>query len=316
MQRAADRRAAWNWLPVFLAVAESGSIVRASRELGLTPAAVSRTVRLLEQQLNQTLFARVGRSLQLNAAGSKLRESVRSAVNEVDLGFDSLAADPISGLLRVASHGIITEHFVLPCLLELKNEHPALLPEQLTLVPDDAREQLARGQIDVAFHDELVSLADARTERVGTLTHAVYCGMTHPLYSARALTRSAIESFPFCAPYQADRGRPIDGWPSEWPRAVGMRVSLLSAALRVGISGALLVALPDAAANELVQRGELRRLPLELPSREVYASTSDSTAKRTCVAEMVSRVRRLMNATQPPSEERLLPRVAGFDSRV
>jgi DNA-binding transcriptional LysR family regulator len=313
VQRAADRRAAWNWLPVFLAVAESGSVVRASRELGLTPAAVSRTVRLLEQQLGQTLFSRVGRSLQLNAAGSRLRESVRSAVNEVDLGFESLAADPISGPLRVASHGTLTEHVLLPCLLELKAEHPALIPEQLALVPSDARELLARGQVDVAIHDELPGADELHAERVGAITFGVYCGATHPLFSARAAGRAVVEQYAFCVPYQVDRGKLIDGWPNEWPRAIGMRVSLLTAAVRVGLSGALLVALPDTAVVEQVQRGELRRLPIELPSRDVYAASHEASSKRASVAELIRRVRRRMSTVlQPPSEERVLPRaVAG-----
>lgn len=303
-------------MPVFLAVAESGSIVRASRELGLTPAAVSRTVRLLEQQLDQTLFSRVGRSLQLNAAGVKLRESVRSAVNEVDLGFESLAADPISGPLRVASHGTLSEHVVLPCLLDLKAEHPGLVPEQLTLIPSEAREQLARGQIDVAFHDEILAAGEAHVERVGTITFSVYCGMSHALFSARAINRAMVEQHPFCVPWQPDRGKLIDGWPNEWPRIIGMRVMLLTAAVKVGLSGALLVALPDSAAAEYVQRGELRRLPIDLPARDVYAACTDAASKRASVTEMVRRVRRRMSsAIQPPSEERVLPRV-GFDVRV
>jgi DNA-binding transcriptional LysR family regulator len=312
MQRAADRRAAWNWLPVFLAVAESGSIVRASRDLGLTPAAVSRTVRLLEQQLGQTLFSRVGRSLQLNAAGMKLRESVRCAVNEVDLGFESLAADPISGLMRVSSHGALSEHVVLPTLLELREEHPSLIPEQLALLPSEARELLSRGQLDVAFHDEPINVAETRVERVGSLTFSVYCGRTHALYGARGLTRATLEQHAFCVPVQPDGSKCIDGWPNEWHRLVGMRVSLLTVAVRVGVSGALLVSLPDAAVLDHVQRGDLKRLPVELPAREVYAATTLAASKRASVAEVVRRVRKRMNSTVPSSEERALPRGLPF----
>jgi DNA-binding transcriptional LysR family regulator len=295
-------------------VAESGSVVRASRELGLTPAAVSRTVRLLEQQIGQTLFSRVGRSLQLNAAGTRLRESVRSAVNQVDLGFESLAADPISGLLRVASHGTLTESVVLPSLLELKSEHPTLVPEQLAMVPSEARELLARGQIDVAFHDEMPGADELHTERVGAITFSVYCGPSHPLFTARAPGRGVVEQYAFCVPYQVDRGKLIDGWPNEWPRLVGMRVSLLTAAVRVGMSGALLVALPDGAVADQVQRGELRRLPVELPSRDVFAATHDAAARRHSVAELIRRVRRRMSTAAPPSEERVLARVANVAS--
>jgi hypothetical protein len=106
---------------------------------------------------------------------------------------------------------------------------------------------------------------------------------------------------------QPDGGKCIDGWPSEWHRLVGMRVSLLTVAVRVGLSGALLVALPDISAAEYVQKGDLRRLPVELPARDVYAVTALAASKRASVAEIVRRVRKRMN-NSPSSEERSLPR--------
>ena len=116
----------------------------------------------------------------------------------------------------------------------------------------------------------------------------------------------------FCVPVQPDGGKCVDGWPSEWHRPVGMRVSLLTVAVRVGVSGALLVALPDAAVVDHVQRGDLRRLPVELPARDVYAVTTLAASKRASVAEVVRRVRKRMNS-MTPSEERQLPRGIPFD---
>ena len=90
------RRSAWNWLPAFFEVAESGSIAAASRQLSLTPAAVSRTIRLLEDELGEPLFNRVGRQLALNHRGAALRDALRGAV------MDGLAAGVLRPEIRAA----------------------------------------------------------------------------------------------------------------------------------------------------------------------------------------------------------------------
>src|SRR5262249_3438819 len=122
------RRNLWNWLPTFLEVAETGSIAAAARRLALTPAAVSRTVRLLEDALSVPLFNRVGRTLVLNTSGASLRDAVRAASRAVDAGLSESLGDPFLGPLRVASLGVLTEHFVVPALVDLKRSHASLVP--------------------------------------------------------------------------------------------------------------------------------------------------------------------------------------------
>ena len=65
-----------------------GALVRGygARRLGLTPAAVSRTLGLLEDALGAPVFNRVGKSLVLSAAGTALRDAVRDATRTIDLG--------------------------------------------------------------------------------------------------------------------------------------------------------------------------------------------------------------------------------------
>jgi LysR family transcriptional activator of nhaA len=56
-------------LHYFWAVAKDGSIVRASERLSLTPQTISGQISLLEEQLGETLFTRVGRNLELTETG-------------------------------------------------------------------------------------------------------------------------------------------------------------------------------------------------------------------------------------------------------
>ena len=70
----------WNWLPAFRVTAETAHLPTASEALHISPSALSRTIRLLEEDVGQPLFDRVGRNIALNAAGQRLLAAVRDAM--------------------------------------------------------------------------------------------------------------------------------------------------------------------------------------------------------------------------------------------
>ena len=51
-----DVASVWNWLPTFRAVAETEHVARAAEILHVSPPAVSRTIKLLEDHLGTKLF--------------------------------------------------------------------------------------------------------------------------------------------------------------------------------------------------------------------------------------------------------------------
>src|SRR6266851_7538982 len=61
-------------LEVFRAVAEEKSFSRAGQRLGRTQPAISSTIKLLEGELGEPLFDRMGRSIRLTGAGELLSE--------------------------------------------------------------------------------------------------------------------------------------------------------------------------------------------------------------------------------------------------
>ena len=56
----------------FATVAQHGSFVRASEQLGLTPSAMSQTIRTLERRLGVRLLHRTTRRVSLTDAGTRL----------------------------------------------------------------------------------------------------------------------------------------------------------------------------------------------------------------------------------------------------
>jgi DNA-binding transcriptional LysR family regulator len=75
----------------FLAVAEHKSFSAAALHLGVTPTAVSKAVKVLEQQHGLMLFKRNTRSVALTEAGASLYGSLASATAQIDDAFAALA---------------------------------------------------------------------------------------------------------------------------------------------------------------------------------------------------------------------------------
>jgi DNA-binding transcriptional LysR family regulator len=75
----------------FLAVAEHKSFGAAALHLGVTPTAVSKAVKVLEQQHGLMLFKRNTRSVALTEAGASLYGSLARATTQIDDAFAALA---------------------------------------------------------------------------------------------------------------------------------------------------------------------------------------------------------------------------------
>lgn len=75
----------YSYLVSFLSTYRAGTIHKAAEELFLTPAAVSKQIKLLEAKLEQPLFVREGRLLKPNQAAHELAAHVGSSIDRLAL---------------------------------------------------------------------------------------------------------------------------------------------------------------------------------------------------------------------------------------
>ena len=136
-------------LAVFAEVVDAGSMSAAARRLGMSPSAVSQTIRALEQHGGVTLLHRSTRKLALTEAGERcyphcrrLLEAARAAAQSLQL-----ARDAPTGELRVSAPVGFAVH-VGPALAPLLAAAPQL---RLRLLVDDAMIDLIDARIDVAI---------------------------------------------------------------------------------------------------------------------------------------------------------------------
>lgn len=138
------------YLDAFVASADEGSFSAAARRLGLTPAAVSKSVARLEAGLGVRLFQRSTRSISLTAEGANLHRQVR--LPWTDIG-DALAAlrqgaGKPAGTLKVAMAPMVGRTYIVPMLEQFVRRYPDIV---LDLHFDNHQVDLIAQGFDVAI---------------------------------------------------------------------------------------------------------------------------------------------------------------------
>ncbi len=302
----------WNWLPAFRAVAEVEHLPTASREVNLSPSALSRSVRLLEEDLGVELFAREGRQLELTTAGKRLLAATRSSMRTVESALDQILSSESEGAVHVAAPGPYCTLFVLPALRKLREAYPEIVAHVRSTGPAQAEHQLVDGGLDIFLTDVPMSRADLRITKLADLAYSVYASDLHPLANRIDVTVDDLLQYPFVGPPDGL----ADHWPPHLPRKIGMVVEQLHVAVQVCALDGMLAVLPDVVAREFRGEGSLVRLPVDVvPARPLYAVSRKAAAepKRIdlvirAVTQTVEDVRRgTCRSTMPPPRSTIRP---------
>lgn len=118
-------------LDCFVRSAEAGSFAEAARRLGITPAAVGKSVAKLEASLGVRLFQRSTRSLTLTEAGERFLLEVRGGLSSIQRAVANLAsaAGQPAGTLKVSMGVTFGRDYVVPMLGAFLQRYPAITPD-------------------------------------------------------------------------------------------------------------------------------------------------------------------------------------------
>ncbi len=111
-------------LRCFEAAARHASFARAAQELHLTPGAISRAVRSIEQTLGVALFERRRQRVHLTAAGERLREAAGSAFDGLAAAMRELRRGAQSPALVVSCEPSLLMRWLIPRLPAFQAAHP------------------------------------------------------------------------------------------------------------------------------------------------------------------------------------------------
>ncbi len=180
-------------LHYFWVVAKTGSIARASEKLHLTPQTISGQLSLLEENLNESLFFRVGRRLELTDTGRRVlsyAEEIFSLGGELEEMLRNLPEDrPLVFKVGVAD--------VVPKYIAYRLLAPALqLPETVRIIcregsVDSLLTELAAHKVDLVIADGPIPASI----NVRGFNHPLGdCGIT--FFATAKLARKLGKNFP------------------------------------------------------------------------------------------------------------------------
>ncbi|MCJ8056624.1 LysR substrate-binding domain-containing protein [Shinella curvata] len=112
----------------FEAAARLESFSRAAEEIGVTQSAISHQMRLLEGQIGQPLFLRVGREVRLTDAGRDYHRTVRRCLEMMEEGYRRLEPYRKPGSVVIYAPRDLARRWFLPRLTALKLAVPACEP--------------------------------------------------------------------------------------------------------------------------------------------------------------------------------------------
>lgn len=167
-----DADLVWDDIRYFLALARTGSLSAASRQIGVEHSTVSRRAGQLETALSVRLFDRLARGWILTAEGQALLRQAEAVEQEI-LGLRRAASGigALTGTVRLSAPPMILSHWLLPGLGSLGRDHPGL---KLDLVGERREADLIRAEADIAVRLGQPTAPDLVAQSLGEVTYGLF----------------------------------------------------------------------------------------------------------------------------------------------
>ena len=134
---------------VFYYVATTLSFSEASKQLFISQSAVSQAIKTLEKKLEQTLFIRSTKRVQLTPEGEILLRHIEPAINLIQRGETQLVdAASTGGQIRIGASDTICRYFLVPYLERFHKEFPNTHIKVTNETSMKCVELLESGQVD------------------------------------------------------------------------------------------------------------------------------------------------------------------------
>ncbi len=197
---------------VFEAAARHENFTKAAAELGMTQAAVSYQIRLLEERVALPLFAREKRRVALTDAGRRLAAATGQAFDMLDAAFATLRAEDEATLTITTSY-TFANTWLAWRLGAFQMAHPEMAARMLT---DDSLVDFASEEVDVGVR---TGMGDWPGLAADLLFRINFTPMCSPDFLARhggAIEPRDLLDLPLIGP--------DDPWWEVWLREVGVDV--------------------------------------------------------------------------------------------
>ena len=182
-------------LRIFVAVAERQHLTQAADALALTPSAVSASIRALEERYGTPLFDRVGRRIEVNAAGRVFLEEARATLARA-AGAERVLAELAGlarGVLALQASQTIASYWLPPLLVRFRATHPQIDVRLELGNTQSVADAVRAGQADLGLVEGGVDDAALALESVGRDRMAIVVAPGHPWARRRRLAQADLQ---------------------------------------------------------------------------------------------------------------------------
>jgi LysR family transcriptional regulator, cyn operon transcriptional activator len=252
-----------------ISVADNASFTRASQKLYVAQSAISRKIKLLEEELGEPIFKRVNKKIYITPAGETLLRYARRIFQ--DMRNAKLEISEIAhlerGQLRVGA-GMLACTYILPPVLErFKALHPRIDLEVITAPTDTLLSKLSDNLIELGVFTLPIKHNDLQVVPLITEEMVVVTSPKHPVLSKESkINAEDLQNYPLILFPKGARTRDVL---DAFFRDVGIEPRIVMEAENVALIKPLvkidlgISIIPLRSVSEELQRGELHCLKIK-----------------------------------------------------
>ncbi len=189
----------YNHYRVFYYVAKCGNFTQAASLLMNSQSNITRTIKLMENELGCTLFVRSNRGVTLTPEGERLYAHIRIAVEHILAGEEELSSEKstLGGTISIGTSGVALRCFLLPVLKEFQQHNPHVRLQISNHSTPQAIAALKNGAVDLALVTSPVGEHKSlKTRNVKEIHHVAVCGTAFAELADTVLSLSQIAAYP------------------------------------------------------------------------------------------------------------------------
>ncbi|WP_135074961.1 LysR substrate-binding domain-containing protein [Terasakiella sp. SH-1] len=262
-----------NQLKTLIHVAELGSLSKTADRLNIAQPALSRQIRLLEEELGVQVFERHGRGMVLTSMGAEILEHATHIMSEMD-AIRNTALDGKSsfrGIVKIGVTPTVSQVLSVPLVQKIREAHPQLKVRIIPVLSGFLIDWLKRGDLDVIVSYNPPAQRSLRTIPIMMENLFLVGGASSGLSQDKAVQFTELADKELILPCPRHGLRTLM---DEYARRAGIELNInvevdsFSALVGLAQNELGVTVLPIASIHSLIDQGELRVAPLVDPAPE------------------------------------------------
>ena len=295
-------------LAIFVAVAERQHITRAADVVGLTPSAVSASIKALEGFHNVRLFNRVGRGIELTQSGRAFLKEAKATLARANAA--ALVLSELGGLKRGVLHmhasQTIASYWLPSRMVQFHDLYPGINLHLTVGNTQTVTRAIEEGQAELGFIEGDIDAPLLRADKLAEDEIAIVVSPNHPLAKTKAPDHLKLIKETFWV--MREEGSGTRSTFETAMRRLGVAADAIKIALEFPSNEAVLSALVGSdyagvvssmAAAPLVATGQLTMAEVPFPPRDFLALRHKERALSPAALEFVQLCMPTASSTSP-----------------